>query len=192
MSRNVYDIPIDLSGVSSISFKRSPAHIKCISKAVDFLTPQQLVNVCAAADGTVRAVDVRSNLGGNELWYDEFGNYILIEHPCGEFSVYEHLTQNGLVVKVGDEVKADQLIGYSGATGYLGGLGPHLHFDVHVYTRDMNDMPDPKKFSSREEYFNAFPYQTIPITFKDPRKLMPLLPDNEKLNLINLIGNLYI
>jgi len=37
------------------------------------------------------------------------------------------------LVKKGDRVKTGQVIGYSGNTGWMSHLGPHLHFDVHKY-----------------------------------------------------------
>jgi len=36
-------------------------------------------------------------------------------------------------LKIGDKVKTGQIIGYSGKTGWIAHLGPHLHFDVHIY-----------------------------------------------------------
>ena len=39
-----------------------------------------------------------------------------------------HLTKDGAVVNIGDQINKGDLIGYSGATGYAG--YPHLHFVV--------------------------------------------------------------
>ncbi len=80
-----------------------------------------------------------NTIGEIDESFDKFANYIEIEHRYGEYSEYEHLRMNGVVVKVGDEVKAGQLIGYGGATGWLADLGPHLHFMVGKYGRTIAD-----------------------------------------------------
>ncbi len=54
------------------------------------------------------------------------GNYVTINHGDGYSSSYLHMTH--YVVKVGDYVKAGQLIGYVGSTGRS--TGPHLHFSI--------------------------------------------------------------
>lgn len=54
------------------------------------------------------------------------GNYVTINHGDGYSSSYLHMTH--YVVKVGDYVKAGQLIGYVGSTGRS--TGPHLHFGI--------------------------------------------------------------
>ena len=54
------------------------------------------------------------------------GNYVTINHGDGYRSTYMHMTN--YVVKVGQYVKAGQLIGYVGSTGRS--TGPHLHFGI--------------------------------------------------------------
>jgi murein DD-endopeptidase MepM/ murein hydrolase activator NlpD len=56
------------------------------------------------------------------------GNHIVIDHGNGEFSMYAHLKPGSLTVKVGDVVKAGQLIGKLGSSG--NSTEPHLHFQV--------------------------------------------------------------
>ena len=55
-------------------------------------------------------------------------NVVVIRHIDGTYGRYYHLTQNGVEVAVGDDVKQGQLIGLSGDSG--ASAGPHLHFDV--------------------------------------------------------------
>ncbi len=57
-------------------------------------------------------------------------NLITIQHSDGTVALYSHLTNNGVLVQVGDSIKQGSLIGLSGNTGNTGGL-PHLHFSVH-------------------------------------------------------------
>ena len=55
-----------------------------------------------------------------------YGNYVMIDHGNGKTSIYGHLS--GLTISAGEYVKAGQLIGYVGSTGYS--TGAHLHFET--------------------------------------------------------------
>jgi len=59
-----------------------------------------------------------------------FGNYIVIDHLNGEFSLYAHLKQNSAKVKVGDTVKQNQIIARIGASGSAN--FPHLHYELQT------------------------------------------------------------
>lgn len=55
-----------------------------------------------------------------------YGNYCVIEHSEGYLTLYAHLSE--CVVREGQEVEKEQLIGYVGQTGRA--TGPHLHFEL--------------------------------------------------------------
>jgi murein DD-endopeptidase MepM/ murein hydrolase activator NlpD len=57
-----------------------------------------------------------------------FGNFVVIRHAEGVFSLSAHLKQGSVVVKAGDRVRAGQKIGQVGASG--GVSLPHLHFQL--------------------------------------------------------------
>lgn len=57
-----------------------------------------------------------------------YGLHTLIAHGDGVASFYAH--QSRAVVKVGQQVKHGDVIGYVGSTGWV--TGPHLHFEIHV------------------------------------------------------------
>jgi len=78
--------------------------------------------VLAAADGVVRFVYRDKPCTG--AYYG--GKWILIDHGNNLSTLYAHLS----LIKVvpGQKVKAGQVIGYSGESGYV--TGPHLHFTV--------------------------------------------------------------
>lgn len=56
-----------------------------------------------------------------------YGNYVLIDHKNGYFSLYAHL--NKLLVKKDDEIVQETVIGTVGLTGYT--TGSHLHFEIY-------------------------------------------------------------
>lgn len=74
-------------------------------------------SVLAAFDGIVRVRQFERN---------GYGNYLVVRHANGLESLYGHLSK--FLVKVGDEVKAGDLIGLGGNTGRS--TGPHLHFEL--------------------------------------------------------------
>ena len=94
----------------------------------DYAVPDN-TPVRAAADGTV---------------FDDapgfaFGVYVQIDHMNGYQTLYGHLSSKS--VKVGDHVKAGQVIGKSGHSGNV--TGPHLHFEVR---KGHNNPVDPSSF----------------------------------------------
>lgn len=58
------------------------------------------------------------------------GNYVVIRHPNGEWSVYGHLKMGSVRVRPGDSVRAGQQIAEVGDTGDSHLV--HLHFQVNV------------------------------------------------------------
>lgn len=58
-----------------------------------------------------------------------FGNHIRIQHADGVGSSYSHIVNGGLLVGIGDQVAAGQMIAKVGSTG--GSTGPHLHFEMY-------------------------------------------------------------
>lgn len=99
-------------------------------KALDF-DLKTGTEVLAAREGTVVAIKEDSNHGCKSQKCKGHSNYILVYHDeDGTFASYVHLKKDGAKVKAGDKVKAGQVIGYSGNTGWSS--GPHLHFEVYI------------------------------------------------------------
>lgn len=93
--------------------------------------------VVAPADGTVvRAADDRPDLVAiGQLPAPEtfladltlaLGNYVVIAHAGGVWSVLAHLQQGSVQVQVGQALEAGQIVGRLGNSG--NSSGPHLHF----------------------------------------------------------------
>ena len=134
-STNKYFIPIKLNSSVVVTYRTSPAHTGRLFHSVDFIAPKE-TPILAALDGVVSQVKQDSDIGGFGSEFDRYGNFIEIKHENGEYSIYEHLRKNGALMKVGNFVKAGEAIGHVGETGWMAGLGPHLHFNVHKYFGD--------------------------------------------------------
>jgi murein DD-endopeptidase MepM/ murein hydrolase activator NlpD len=74
----------------------------------------------SAGDGVVKAI-------GNDGKY-AYGKWVAIDHQNGLITLYGHFS--AYAVSVGQKVKAGQVIGYIGMTGFT--TGPHLHFTVYA------------------------------------------------------------
>jgi murein DD-endopeptidase MepM/ murein hydrolase activator NlpD len=124
-----YRVPFETgrSVLVSQGFNGRVTHKGDSKYAVDFQVPVG-TPVVAAREGTVAAVQSAHDKGGFDRSYGSFANYIVIEHPDRTYGQYAHLKKDGVMVRVGQKVKAGERIGYSGNTGYSS--GPHLHFEV--------------------------------------------------------------
>lgn len=101
------------------------SHLQNDTWAWDFRMPEG-TPVTSAADGVVRMARGDSTVGGCDAKYAKFSNYVVVSHADGVETQYLHFSQ--VTVKPGDKVKAGDLLGYSGNTGWS--CGAHLHFKV--------------------------------------------------------------
>jgi hypothetical protein len=69
------------------------------------------------------------------------GNYVIIDHLNGEYSLFAHLKQGSVKVKVGQQVKQGEIIAQLGASG--DSLFPHLDYGLRtgVGTKDVEGLP---------------------------------------------------
>ncbi len=93
--------------------------------AWDFRMPEG-TPISAARDGQVRMARGDSTEGACSESAAGKSNYIVIAHGKGYETQYLHLSR--VIVKPGQKVRAGELLGYSGKTGWS--CGPHLHFKV--------------------------------------------------------------
>ncbi len=91
-------------------------------KGVDIKSPLKHAPIYAAADGKVTAIRIRPRGSWGRL-----GSHVFISHNQGFRSLYGHLSK--VSVKINQEVKAGDLIGYMGKTGYA--TTEHLHFVIY-------------------------------------------------------------
>lgn len=102
--------------------------------------------VFAARGGVVVRAKEDGDRGGWNKKYRPYGNNIVIQHEDGSRAGYWHLQKDGALVNVGDTVKAGQLIGLSGKTGYA--FLPHLHFLVWSFDKNGQWQQVPTRFQT--------------------------------------------
>lgn len=67
---------------------------------------------------------VNDNINSSNL----AGNYIMIDHLNGEYSLMAHFKKGTIIVSVGDTVTRGQEVGKAGNSG--NSSGPHLHYHI--------------------------------------------------------------
>jgi murein DD-endopeptidase MepM/ murein hydrolase activator NlpD len=83
--------------------------------------------VHAAADGVVESADYESG----------YGKMVVIDHGGGVRTRYAHLSRYEVIP--GQEIRAGEILAYSGATGKV--TAPHLHFEVRMHGTPVNPIP---------------------------------------------------
>jgi len=137
------------------AFSSSEAEITNISPQVVQLTTQNSVRwpveSAQITQGYRRfhqAIDLAESLGSpiypitegriEKIYWQRFGygNHIIIDHGSGFKSLYAHLSK--IVVKEGQEVDKNTVIGLIGSTGWS--TGPHLHLEVYDNGQPFNPL----------------------------------------------------
>lgn len=106
-------------------------------EGIDFHAPVG-TDVYATADGVVK--DVRTS--------ETFGKVIVISHGYGLETYYAHLS--GYNIRIGEKVVRGKLIGFVGNTGLS--KGPHLHYEVHIFNKEVDPVNYFFKDLTPEEY----------------------------------------
>jgi len=63
-------------------------------------------------------------------YHYSYGNYIIINHNNGYYTLYAHMSRFARSSKAGANVSRGQVIGYVGSSG--SSTGPHLHYELWV------------------------------------------------------------
>ncbi len=154
----IYELPYEEGHSKRViqGYLGKDSHVEGASYSLDFGMrvgvkedeAHQSWGVHAARAGTVVGIRLSaSNRAKKVKQYD--GNYIVIQHSDRTIGLYSHLTRGGVVVPVGATVKAGQLIGRSGASGFCHTW--HLHFAVHrVARRDERGVSVPVRFRTAD------------------------------------------
>ena len=89
--------------------------------------------------GAKRGTPILSSADGRVIFAGRLGGYgkvVKIRHKDNYMTLYAH--QSRIKVKVGEDVKQGQIIGYVGNTGRS--TGPHLHFGLYKNGRPIDPM----------------------------------------------------
>ena len=124
------------------------------------------VNIIAAKDGIVvypnslSGNDCPSRSALEDCHGSGYGNYVVIQHSDGNYTLYGHLYENSILVKAGDSVSQGQVIAKMGSSGRS--TGAHLHFEVRVGQ-------------------NAYKAASDPLDYIDPKNPRPVSSGGEDL-----------
>lgn len=111
------------------------------------------VNIIAARDGVVvyptaeSTISCPSNTGLSNCG-GGYGNYVIIQHSDGNYTLYGHLHSDTITVRAGESVRQGQVIGKMGSSG--NSTGAHLHFEVREGSNAYNSTVDPLNYISSE------------------------------------------
>ena len=116
--------PIPVAAYSRVSSKYGYRTHPVTGKKMSFHTGIDLpaksgTKIFAVNDGTVVLAK----------YYGGYGNCVMVNHGGGIVTLYAHMKSTP-PVKVGQKVKAGDVVGYVGTTG--SSTGNHLHFEVRV------------------------------------------------------------
>ncbi len=121
--------------------------------ALDFQMPIG-TNIIASRAGQVLHIEERW-IDGNRTAGQ--ANYVYVMHSDGTVAEYYHLTQNGALVNIGDNVQKGQVIALSGDTGPSN--GPHLHFVLYrsswTYSQYQRQYTLPVNFKNSDGLLNV-------------------------------------
>lgn len=104
--------------------------------------------IISVAKGTIYATnDTCDNSGGyGNSCGGKMGNYVMISHPNGIYTIYAHLYPGSITVSPGDSVEQGQIIGKMGNSG--SSTGYHLHFQIEEGARSQANAVDPLLYIS--------------------------------------------
>lgn len=108
--------------------KDEPNPLQAIKQNADYPSYNQPI-VADAPGFVVIAVDgVPENTPGMPNVYDMHGNFVVIDHQNGEFSLFAHFIPGSLRVRPGTNVTAGTELGRCGNSGHS--TVPHLHWQI--------------------------------------------------------------
>lgn len=112
-----------------------------------------IVNIIAAKSGVVVYPTVGAPLdcpSSNSLsdCGNGYGNYVVIQHSDGNFTLYAHLDANSILVSAGESVEQGQVIAKMGSSG--NSTGTHLHFEVREGQNSFSATVEPMNYISFE------------------------------------------
>ncbi len=128
----IYPVPAAYANITTGLYYSSGAYHGAVDFGSGGINGQP---VFAVADGTVIIAKALTT---------SYGNYIIIKHDNGLYTLYAHGQAGSITVKSGDRVAQGQQIMRVGSTG--NSTGPHLHFEVRTSPGNYNNRVNPKDY----------------------------------------------
>jgi murein DD-endopeptidase MepM/ murein hydrolase activator NlpD len=124
--------------------------------AIDWLLDEN-APICAARDGQVTDMVDANDWDDSQLGSSEAlpCNWVEIRHADGSFSFYNHIAHKSARVKVGQTVKAGDVIALCGRVGAFSGAF-HLHFEVYKFVNGIKDTYPIVFWSGKKEPYEIF------------------------------------
>lgn len=124
---------------NSWGFERNYENKKSRHEGTDIMTTNNqrgYFPIVSMTDGVVEQVG----------WLEKGGYRIGIRSPHGGYFYYAHLYNYAKEFKEGDEIRAGELIGFMGDSGYskvegtVGNFDVHLHLGIYIKTKNYNEV----------------------------------------------------
>ncbi|MEP3209576.1 MAG: M23 family metallopeptidase [Maribacter sp.] len=104
-----------------------------------------IISVENSIDDNLRPGFINPNINNSNLG----GNYIMIDHLNGEYSLLAHFKKGSIIVAVGDTVVQGQEVGKAGNSG--NSTGTHLHYQLQNTPDYLNGFGLPAQFQNYYE-----------------------------------------
>jgi len=132
------EYPIDVSFANGWGGERYYEDVMHLHEGTDIMTEHErgYVPVVSMTDGVVE------NVG----WLELGGYRIGIRSESGGYFYYAHLYKYSKDYKIGDHVRAGELIGFMGDSGYgrtegtVGNFAVHLHMGIYIKTKNYEEL----------------------------------------------------
>ncbi len=139
--RYAYDIGIVMDGSGySGDGSRNEDHY-CFGKRLNAPGDGKIIALENNIDDNHTPGTVNGNINDGNL----AGNYIMIDHLNGEFSLMAHFKKGTIIVSVGDTVVKGQEVGKAGNSG--NSTGPHLHYHLQNTPEYLDGIGLPAQFT---------------------------------------------
>jgi len=138
--RYAYDIAIVIDSSSYFGDSKKNEDHYCFGKRLNAPGDGKIIALENNIDDNYISGTVNSDIDENTI----AGNYIMIDHLNGEYSMLAHLKKGTIIVSVGDTVIKGQEVGKTGNSG--NSTGPHLHYHLQNTPEYLDGIGLPAQF----------------------------------------------
>ncbi|OGU29663.1 MAG: hypothetical protein A2057_09540 [Ignavibacteria bacterium GWA2_35_9] len=141
-AKYVLPYPVGKKYYCSQGFNSSFSHYGTFKYAVDF---DMSIGTIVTAARAGRVIYVVENYSDNDHMIGH-ENVVIVMHEDSTYARYSHLTANGALVEINQQLMPGDTLGLSGNSGQSN--HPHLHFDVTKTFTGRSDMTIPFDFKN--------------------------------------------